>query len=193
MTTAVPLVATMSIEPNHIVPASELLSALVEMSYFLVAKLLMEVDAVLRQIFILGLDERDTGIHVKDALSLQPLFEGFMELAAYPASLHATADINGCLDCPLIGIPRFEGTGIGITDDFSICLGHNLGIFLLDGLDTSAKLIFRRHIILKCHRRLFHVWSVNSLNNFRISYFSFSNIHIYHSSFLILRNSLHLE
>ena len=117
------------------------------MCHLLVAKLLMEADAVLRQIFILCLDERDTGVHVKDDLSLQPLFENFMELSAYSASLHAAFNIDGCLDCPLIGIPRLECTGVSVTNDFPICLGHNPGIFLLDGLDTFAKLLFRRHII----------------------------------------------
>ena len=144
------------------------------MCHLLVAKLLMEADAVLRQIFILSLDERNTGIHIEDALSFQLLFEGFMELAAYSASLHITVNIYGCLDCPLIGIPRFEGTGIGITDDFSILLGHNPGIFLLDGLDTSAELLFRRHVVFECYRRLFHVWSINGLNSLCISYYSFS-------------------
>ena len=91
------------------------------MSHFLVAKLFMEADAVLRQIFILGLDERDTGIHIEDALSFQPLFEGFMELAAYSASLHAAVNVDGCLDCPLIGFPRLECTGVSVTNDFSIC------------------------------------------------------------------------
>ena len=56
--------------PNHVIPASKLLAALVEVGHSSVAELFMEAYAVLRQIVILGLDEGDAGIHIKDALSL---------------------------------------------------------------------------------------------------------------------------
>ena len=58
------------LHPDHVVPASELLAAQVEVGHTTVAKLFMEAYAVLRQILIFCLDEGDAGIHVKDALSL---------------------------------------------------------------------------------------------------------------------------
>ncbi len=58
------MIAYQFLHPNHIIPAVELLSAKVEMCYFLVAKLLMEADAVQRQVFILSLDVGNTGVHV---------------------------------------------------------------------------------------------------------------------------------
>ena len=50
--------------PNHVVPTIELLAALMEMSNCLVAQVFMEADTIQRQVFVLRIDEGDTGIHV---------------------------------------------------------------------------------------------------------------------------------
>lgn len=151
------------LHPNHVVPASELLSALMEVCHPFVAKLFVETNAVLCQVLIFGIDEGDTGIQVENALSLQPLFEDFMQLATYAAPFHTAVNIDGSLNRPLIGIPRMEGTGVGVAYDTPILLCHNPGIFPLDGLNTSAEFLFRRHIVFKCYRRVLDIRGVNCL------------------------------
>lgn len=56
------------LHPDHVIPSSEFVSALVEFPYQPVSHVGMKLRTVLRQIFIFRLRIADTGIQVRDVL-----------------------------------------------------------------------------------------------------------------------------
>ena len=52
------------LHPHHVVPLAEFIGAVMEFAHVFEAKMLMELHAVLRQVFILNFRIGDTGVEI---------------------------------------------------------------------------------------------------------------------------------
>ena len=94
------------LHPDHIIPASKLIPALIELSDHAIAKMRMEFHAIVRQVFVLLRRIGDTGVHIQKSLFFQRFFQCRMQLSTDSHMLAAFIYIDGCLNRPCI---RFSG------------------------------------------------------------------------------------
>ena len=170
------------LHPDHVVPAAELASALVEVGDLGVAHALVEVDAGEGEVLVLGLDVGDAGVHVEDALGLELGFERIVEEVSDAFAMLGAVDVDGGLDGPLVGGSLLEGAGVGIAHDASVFLCHEPRIFLLHFDDAARHLLDGGHVILERDGGLLHVGGIDALHGFGIGSHGWSYVDLVHLS-----------
>ena len=82
------------LHPDHVVPAAELITALMKLTALGIPQMLMEMLAVSGKVFILFYRVADAGIEVRDAHVLKLLFELLIECSSAALALDVVIKID---------------------------------------------------------------------------------------------------
>lgn len=150
--------------PDHVVPAPELIAAVVEGTGRCEAQMLVELGAVFGEVFVLRLRVADAGVEVEDTHGLEPVGQRLIEDAAQSAAPGVVVEVDGQLCGPVVGGTSHKGVGIGVALDAAIPLDDEIGIFFHDVPHPVLELGKRRHIVLESDDRVLDVVGVDLQN-----------------------------
>lgn len=88
---------------DHIVPAAELVAAVVEGAREGEAKMGVELGTVFCEVFVLFLRVADAGVEVQDAHPLEPVGQRLVEGTAQSAAPGIVVEVDGQLSGPVVG------------------------------------------------------------------------------------------
>ena len=100
--------------PDHVVPAAELIAAAAEGPGQREAQMLMELGAVAGEILVLRLRPADAGVEVQHPHLRQPLFQRRIQLPPQPHFPGVAGQIDGQLTAPVISGPTHKSPGVGV-------------------------------------------------------------------------------
>ena len=103
--------------PDHVVPAPELIAAVVEGTGQREAQMLVELGAVFGEVFVLRLRVADAGVEVEDTHGLEPVGQRLIEGAAQSAAPGVVVEVDGQLCGPVVGRAAYKSVGIGVALD----------------------------------------------------------------------------
>lgn len=89
--------------PDHVVPAPELIAAVVEGTGQCEAQMFVELGAVFGEVFVLHLRVADAGVEVEGTHGLEPVGQRLIEGAAQSAAPGVVVEVDGQLCGPVVG------------------------------------------------------------------------------------------
>ena len=138
------------------------------------------MDAVVGEVFVLLLHVGDGGFHVENALRLEGMLQGFVQLLADALALLVPIYVDGGLHRPLVGSPSVEDVGIGIAHDASVFFCQQVGVVLAEIFDALAKLFLARHLILEGDGGLCHIGGIDGEQDSCIVGGCWSDVDLFH-------------
>ena len=135
--------------PGHVVPAAELVAAAREHADAPEAQVLVEADAIVRQIFIArALRLADAGIEIVDVLSERQLLNRAVEALAETVLARVEGEIDRRLCTVVVGLTRDERVRIGVAEELAIfILRDEIRVFARDIRDAAAEFVERRYVV----------------------------------------------
>ena len=149
--------------PGHIVPAAELVTAAPENPDAAEAQMLVEADAVVRQIFVvLALRLADAGIEVVNALRAGNVLERAVKTLAEALMARFEREVDRRLGAAVVGRAWNEGVRVGIAERVAGgVLGDAIRLGSREIRDAAAEFLERGHIVFKRNGRLLDIGRVD--------------------------------
>ena len=127
--------------PDHVVPAAELVPAVVEGADQCEAQMLVEPGAVPGQVFVLRLRVADAGIQVQDAHGLQPVGQRLVQSTAHAVFPGVVVQVDGQLTGPVVSGPAHKGPRVGVALHPAVPLDDEVGVFLHGAAHAAFKFL----------------------------------------------------
>ena len=124
--------------PNHVVPAPELIAAVVEGTGQREAQMFVELGAVFGEVFVLHLRVADAGIQVQDAHGLQPVGQRLVQSTAHAVFPGVVVQVDGQLTGPVVSGPAHKGPRVGVALHPAVPLDDEVGVFLHGAAHTRV-------------------------------------------------------
>lgn len=156
--------------PDHVIPAAEFISALFKAAQGFESKASVEKGTVFGKERVLLLCDGNAGIEVEYLLGKEDGFQLAIERLPQAPVMERRRYIDGKLHGVVIGFPRVEGSGIGITCYPAIRKGGKIGVPFQGRGHAMLEIFQRRRVLFKGNRRVFHIGPVNGKKGRRIFY-----------------------
>ena len=116
--------------PDHIIPASEFVTALIKFTDQTIPDMCMVILAVAGQILILYLRHTDACLHIQDSHSPAHSLQRAVQLSSHTTAAQIFLYINGSLHSPVISCPLMKRSDISIAQNRSVPLCDQIRVFL---------------------------------------------------------------
>ena len=137
------------LHPDHVIPSSKLIPAVMEQPNSLITHMTMELNAVLRQILVLFFWESNTRIEVQDILGGAHLFKRLVKRPSNPPVPALLPQVNGRLCRPRVCSSPDKRAGVRVSKESFAVPCYKIWICVTPGLDPLREFLNVRYILFK--------------------------------------------